>query len=68
MNSDLAYRPKDLLRFVDCLGGALVPGTDAVVYVANTLDGSTASDTIPRIPAAMPAPSWTRRTMYPSLG
>ena len=44
MDSDLAYRPEDLLRFVDCLGGALVPGTDAVVYVANTLDGSTASD------------------------
>lgn len=40
----LAYRPGDLLRFVDCLGGALVPGTDAVVYVANTFDGSTASD------------------------
>ena len=45
MDSDLDYRPNDLLRFVDCLGGALVPGTDAVVYVANTLDGSTASDT-----------------------
>ena len=45
MESGLAYRPEDLLRFVDCLGGALVPGTDAVVYVANTLDGSTASDT-----------------------
>ena len=45
MDSDLAYRPNDLLRFVDCLGGALVPGTDAVVYAANTLDGSTASDT-----------------------
>lgn len=44
MDSDPGYRPEDLLRFVDCLGGALVPGTDAVVYVANTLDGSTASD------------------------
>jgi hypothetical protein len=44
MDSGPAYRPEDLLRLVDCLGGALVPGTDAVVYVANTLDGSTASD------------------------
>jgi dipeptidyl aminopeptidase/acylaminoacyl peptidase len=44
MDSDPAYRPRDLLRFVDCLAGALVPGTDAVVYAANTLDGSTASD------------------------
>jgi dipeptidyl aminopeptidase/acylaminoacyl peptidase len=44
MDSHLAYCSEDLLRFVDCLGGALVPGTDAVVYVANTLDGSTASD------------------------
>ncbi len=45
MDSKLAFMPEDLLRFVDCLGGALVPGTDAVVYVAKTLDGSTASDT-----------------------
>src|SRR5258708_6371746 len=29
---------------------------------------SIAIDTLPKIPAAMPAPSWTRRTMYPSLG
>ena len=43
MDSDRAYRPDDLLRFVDCLGGALVPGTDAVIYVANTLDGAAAS-------------------------
>ncbi len=33
MDSDLAYRPEDLLRFVDCLGGALVPGTDAGLMV-----------------------------------
>jgi dipeptidyl aminopeptidase/acylaminoacyl peptidase len=43
--SERAYRPEDLLRFVDCLDGALVPGTDAVIYVANTLDGATASGT-----------------------
>jgi dipeptidyl aminopeptidase/acylaminoacyl peptidase len=40
-----ACRPEDLYRFIDCLGGALVPGTDAVIYVANTQDGSTASNT-----------------------
>ena len=45
MASERAYRPEDLLRFVDCLDGALVPGTDAVIYVANTLDGATASGT-----------------------
>lgn len=45
MDSDRAFRPDDLHRFVDCLGGALVPGSDAVIYVANTLDGSTASKT-----------------------
>src|SRR5919201_1967205 len=43
VDSDRAFRPEDLHRFVDCLGGTLVPGTDAVIYVANTLDGSTAS-------------------------
>ncbi len=43
--SDRAYRPEDLYRFTDCLGGALVPGSDVVIYVANTLDGSTASAT-----------------------
>ena len=37
------YQPSDLLRFVDLGGGALVPGSTAVVYVANTLDGETAS-------------------------
>jgi dipeptidyl aminopeptidase/acylaminoacyl peptidase len=37
------YQPSDLLRFVDLGGGALVPGSAAVVYVANTLDGKTAS-------------------------
>lgn len=37
------YQPSDLLRFVDLGGGALVPGSSAVVYVANTLDGETAS-------------------------
>lgn len=45
MDSDRACRPEDLHRFIDLLGGALVPGTDAVIYVANTLDGSTASRT-----------------------
>lgn len=43
MDSAPPYRPADLLRFVDLLGGALVPGSTAVVYVANTLDGETAS-------------------------
>jgi dipeptidyl aminopeptidase/acylaminoacyl peptidase len=37
------YQPSDLLRFVDLCGGALVPGSAAVAYVANTLDGETAS-------------------------
>jgi dipeptidyl aminopeptidase/acylaminoacyl peptidase len=37
------YQPSDLLRFVDLCGGALVPGSDAVVYVANTFDGETAT-------------------------
>ena len=37
------YQPSDLLRFVDLCGGALVPDSTAVVYVANTLDGKTAS-------------------------
>src|ERR1700739_3681581 len=37
------YQPQDLLRFVDLGGGALVPGSAAVVYVANTFDGETAS-------------------------
>ena len=37
------YQPSDLLRFVDLGGGALVPGSSAVVYVANTLDGEAAS-------------------------
>jgi dipeptidyl aminopeptidase/acylaminoacyl peptidase len=36
------YQPSDLLRFVDLCGGALVPGSTAVVYVANTHDGKTA--------------------------
>jgi dipeptidyl aminopeptidase/acylaminoacyl peptidase len=44
VDSDLLYRPKDLLRFVDLLGGALVPGSTAVVYVANTLDGETTAE------------------------
>jgi len=43
MDSEARYRPSDLLRFVDLGGGALVPGSSAVVYVANTLDGETAS-------------------------
>jgi dipeptidyl aminopeptidase/acylaminoacyl peptidase len=42
---DRACQPEDLYRFVDCLGGALVPGSDAVIYVANTLDGVAASAT-----------------------
>jgi dipeptidyl aminopeptidase/acylaminoacyl peptidase len=45
VDSDRACRPEDLYRFIDLLGGTLVPGTDAVIYVANTLDGSTASKT-----------------------
>jgi dipeptidyl aminopeptidase/acylaminoacyl peptidase len=36
------YQPSDLLHFVDLCGGALVPGSDAVVYVANTIDGEAA--------------------------
>ncbi|MDA8321611.1 MAG: hypothetical protein M0030_17645, partial [Actinomycetota bacterium] len=43
MDSEPLYRPADLLRFVDLLGGALVPGSTAVVYVASTLDGEAAS-------------------------
>lgn len=43
MASDPLYRPSDLTRFVDLLGGALVPGSVAVIYVANTFDGTTAS-------------------------
>lgn len=43
MDTDPLYRPLELLRFVDLIGGALVPGSAAVVYVANTLDGETAS-------------------------
>jgi dipeptidyl aminopeptidase/acylaminoacyl peptidase len=41
--SEPQYQPSDLLRFIDLGGGALVPGSAAVVYVANTLDGETAS-------------------------
>jgi len=41
--SEQLYQPSDLLRFVDLGGGALVPGSSAVVYAANTLDGETAS-------------------------
>jgi dipeptidyl aminopeptidase/acylaminoacyl peptidase len=37
------YRPSDLLRFVDVLGGVPVPGSAAFVYVANTTDGLSAS-------------------------
>jgi len=44
MDSKITYGPEDLLRFVDCLGGVLVPGTDAVIYVAKSLDGTSASD------------------------
>jgi dipeptidyl aminopeptidase/acylaminoacyl peptidase len=40
---DPLYRPNDLLRFVDVLGGVPVPGSAAVVYVANTTDGQSAS-------------------------
>ena len=43
MASEQLYQPSDLLRFVDLGGGALVPGSSAVVYAANTLDGETAS-------------------------
>ncbi len=43
MDLELLYQPSDLLRFVDLCGGALVPGSAAVAYVANTLDGETAS-------------------------
>ncbi len=43
MPSEPRYQPSDLLRFVDLGGGALVPGSAAVVYVANTSDGQTAS-------------------------
>jgi dipeptidyl aminopeptidase/acylaminoacyl peptidase len=45
VDSDRAFRPEDLYRFIDCQGGALVPGTGAVIYAANTVDGSTASST-----------------------
>jgi len=41
--SEQLYQPSDLLRFVDLGGGALVPGSSAVVYAANTLDGETAT-------------------------
>jgi dipeptidyl aminopeptidase/acylaminoacyl peptidase len=43
VDSETRYQPSDLLRFVDLGGGALVPGSAAVVYVANTADGETAS-------------------------
>ena len=43
MASEQLYQPSDLLRFVDLGGGALVPGSSAVVYAAKTLDGETAS-------------------------
>lgn len=45
MNTKSAYRPTDLLRFIDCLGGVLLPGDGGVVYVANTADGRTATNT-----------------------
>ena len=41
--SERPCQPADLLRFVDLCGGALVPGSADVIYVANTLDGETAS-------------------------
>jgi dipeptidyl aminopeptidase/acylaminoacyl peptidase len=43
LDSEPLYQPSDLRRFVDLGGGALVPSSTAVVYVANTLDGETAS-------------------------
>ena len=43
MDFELLYQPSDLPRFVDLCGGALVPGSAAVAYVANTIDGETAS-------------------------
>lgn len=43
LDSEPLYQPSDLLRFVDLGGGALVPSSTAVLYVANTLDGETAS-------------------------
>lgn len=43
MASDPLYRPSDLFRFVDVLGAVPVPGSDAIVYVANTTDGLNAS-------------------------
>jgi dipeptidyl aminopeptidase/acylaminoacyl peptidase len=41
--SDPQYSPSDLLRFVDLVGAALVPGSEAIVYAASTQDGTTAS-------------------------
>jgi dipeptidyl aminopeptidase/acylaminoacyl peptidase len=38
-----AFAPSDLTRFVDLLGGVLVPPGDSVLYVANTRDGVFAS-------------------------
>lgn len=43
MASEPPYQPSDLLRYVDLGGGALVPGSSAVIYAANTADGLTAS-------------------------
>jgi hypothetical protein len=37
-----AYIPGDLDRFIDLLGGALVPHDDSVLYAATTRDGTTA--------------------------
>lgn len=64
MRQNPRYQPSDLLRFIDLCGGALVPGTAGVVYVANTLDGETASkDT-----ALWLAESGTHRRLAPADG